>query len=63
MEQNQSGEYDVRLCVIDKGTPILSLSMPVPSSELAARMTQRWETEGAKVYQELIQLMTGQEET
>ncbi len=63
MEQNQSGEYDVRLSVIDKGTSILSLSMPVPSSELAARMTQRWETEGAKVYQELIQLMTGQEET
>ena len=63
MRQNQNGEYDVRLSVIDRGTPILSLSMPVPSSELAARMTQRWETEGAKVYQELIQLMTGQEET
>ena len=56
------GKYDGRLSVIDKGTPILTLLMPVPSSELAARMTDRRETEGAKVYQELVRLMTGQEE-
>ena len=59
---SENGEYDVLLSVTDRGTPILSLSMPVPSSELAARLTARWEQKGAEVYQELIRLMTGQEE-
>ena len=62
MKQGENGEYDVLLSVTDRGTPILSLSMPVPSSELAARLTERWEQKGAEVYQELIRLMTGQEE-
>ena len=62
MRQTGGGEYEVVLSVVDNGSPLLTLSMPVPSSELAARMTGRWEKEGAKVYREFIGLMTSPED-
>ena len=62
MRQTEDGEYEVRLSVIENGTAILTIAAPVPSSELAARMTARWEKEGAEVYREIIGLMAGGED-
>ena len=56
------GEYEVTLSVMEQGAPILTLTAPVPSAELAARMKDRWEACGAQVYGQIIRLMTGEDE-
>lgn len=63
MRQTARGEYEVTLAVMDGETPVLSLCLPVPSAELAARVRDRWETAGARVYAGVMDLLTQTDET
>ena len=57
MRQTEDGEYEVSLSVMERGAPLLTLTAPVPSAELAARMTRRWEQAGPEIYREITALM------
>lgn len=50
-----SGGYEAHLCVKENNVPLLSLTLAVPTEELASSVCKNWETKNQDVYQQIIE--------
>lgn len=52
--QVKKGEYAAHLCVIERNTPIIDLTLIVPTEEEAARLCNNWREKSSDVYSYLM---------
>jgi len=50
-----NGEYEAHLVALDRGIPIVELSMSVPDSDTAAAICENWEKRNKEIYQMLVE--------
>jgi DNA-binding PadR family transcriptional regulator len=52
--QVKKGEYAAHLCVIERGTPIIDLTLTVPTEEEAAKLCNNWREKSSDIYSYLM---------
>ena len=60
--QNASGEYVVRLSLVEGNVARLSIDLPVPEHAMAERMARRWPEHAGEVYQHLLEALCEEKE-
>ena len=54
MAQTPRGDFEVSLRMMERGRAVMSVSVSLPSSEIAARLCKRWQCEGGEVFRTLL---------
>ena len=54
MAQTPRGDFDVSLRMMERGRPVMTVTLELPSSEIAARLCRRWRSEGGEVFRTLL---------
>lgn len=57
----KKGEYTTRLRVLEKGDPIIDLSISVPTQEDAERICNNWRSQSQKVYAYILSTLLSSE--
>ena len=52
--RNATGEYEAHLIALDKGTPLVDITLSVPLEETAASICDNWHLKNQEIYQYLI---------
>ncbi len=61
VRQTERGEYEVTLSLSDNGTSLVSITLSLPTSELARRMADNWKTQSGGVYATIVGLLRERE--
>ena len=62
MAQTPRGDYEVSLRMMERGRPVMTPTVNLPSSEIAARMCKRWQREGGNVFRTLLSPLIGEKQ-
>ena len=62
MAQTPRGDFEVSLRMMERGRAVMSVSVSLPSSEIAARLCKRWQCEGGEVFRTLLRPLLEEEE-
>ncbi len=54
MAQTPRGDYEVSLRMMERGRPVMTLSVCLPSSDIAARLVRRWRSEGGRTFESVL---------
>ena len=52
--RNATGEYEAHLIALDKGNPLVDITLSVPLEETAASICDNWHLKNQEIYQYLI---------
>ena len=53
--ENNQGEYSVRLCVMEKESAVIDLTLSVPTEKQANSLCDNWKKKNQKIYAYLMQ--------
>ena len=53
--ENNQGEYSVRLCVMEKESAVIDLTLSVPTENQANSLCDNWKKKNQKIYAYLMQ--------
>ena len=62
LAQTPRGDFEVSLRMMERGRPVMTVTVDLPSSEIAARMCKRWQQEGGNVFRTLISPLIGEDQ-
>lgn len=62
VEHENGQEYHARLAINERDMNILSLSLSVPTPEMAQRCCDRWQANAEKIYACIVSLLGGEED-
>ncbi len=54
MAQTPKGDYEVSLRMMERDKPMMTVSVTLPSAEIAAKLCSRWQSEGGAVFRALL---------
>ena len=54
MAQTPQGDYEVSLRMMERGRAVMTVTLALPSAEIASRLCRRWQTEGAEVFRTIL---------
>ena len=54
MAQTPRGDFEVSLRMMERGRAVMSVSVSLPSSEIASKLCKRWRSEGGEVFRTLL---------
>ena len=63
MAQTPKGDYEVSLRMMERERAIMSVSITLPSAEIAAKLCSRWQNEGGEIFQTLLKPLLEEEES
>ena len=61
MAETPRGDFDVSLRMMERGRAVMTVTIELPSSEIAARLCRRWRNQGGDVYRALIEPLMKEE--
>ena len=61
MAQTPRGDFEVSLRMMERGRAVMSLTLALPSSEIAARLCRRWQQAGGEVFSTLLRPLMEEE--
>lgn len=62
MAQTPKGDFDVSLRMMERGRPVMTVTVNLPSSDIAARLCRRWQEKGGEVYGALLRPLMEEEQ-
>ena len=62
MAQTPMGDYEVSLRMMERDRAIMTVSVTLPSAEIAAKLCKRWQNEGGEVFQTLLKPLLKEDE-
>ena len=62
MAQTPRGDFEVSLRMMERGRAVMTVSVSLPSSEIAAKLCKRWRSEGGEVFRTLLKPLMEEDE-
>ena len=62
MTETPRGDYEVSLRMMEHDRPLMAVTLCVPSSDVAARLCRRWQSEGGEVFSALLRPLLEEDE-
>lgn len=62
MSETPLGDFEVSLRLMERERAVMTVTVCMPSSDVAARLCRRWQSEGGEVFRALLQPLMSEEE-
>ena len=60
IKQTDRGEYELKLRVVEQDMDMMTLTIPLPSREMAQQLSDRWPGKASAIYAEIFRMLSEQ---